>query len=264
MSTIAIRDALKISDEEFTALLKDNMRRLTSRRNLVFGLTFLPALLWAWTQRLWWREYNQPQYFDVYYLLILVLILFYYAATMFAAAVSCNINVYRLFEKTPIDHEYILNEGQPVLRRLWGSQILMVMVVALVMSMLTNVPILIYSGNMSLTINLAIALALTALIFVVPHYMFHRMLERAKNEVLAKVLETRRRIGFMGIDQIGSHRKSEGVAENMLDLIFLAEYEGTISNRGTWLVDLEVVFELLVVGSLHVTFMEILNMLMRH
>ena len=68
----------------------------------------------------------------------------------------------------------------------------MVTVLALVMSALTNVPILLYSGSMSLLMNLAIALTLTALIFVVPHYMFHRMLERAKDEMMVEVSERRR------------------------------------------------------------------------
>ncbi len=40
--------------------------------------------------------------------------------------------------------------------------------------------------------------------------------------------------------------------------------EGDLRSRSTWLVDLEVVVELLVVGSIHVIFMEILTMLMGH
>ena len=66
--TIAIRKVLNITDEEFKILLESNMRRLTSGKNLVFGLTFLPALFWAFTQRLWWREYSQPVLFDSFYL----------------------------------------------------------------------------------------------------------------------------------------------------------------------------------------------------
>jgi hypothetical protein len=37
-----------------------------------------------------------------------------------------------------------------------------------------------------------------------------------------------------------------------------------LRSRSTWLVDLEVVVELLVVGSIHVIFMEILTMLVGH
>jgi hypothetical protein len=258
--TMAIRRAFKISDEDFTALLEGNIRRLVGRRNLVFGLTFLPALLWAWTQRLWWQEYSQPFFFDAYCLLILILVLFYYSTFMFAGAVSCNLNVYRLCEKTPVDYEYILSEGQPVLRRLWGGQLMRVTAVALILSALTNVPILLYSGSASLLLNLTIALALTTLIFVVPHYMFHRLLERAKENMLAKVLDARRKMGFVGVDQVGRGDESGNAIGNMLGSIYLTQYEGVLSSKTTWLINLEVVAELLIVGSLHVTFMEILNM----
>ena len=261
--TISIRKVLSITDEEFKELLESNMRRLASAKNLLFGLTFLPALLWAFTQRLWWQEYSQPILFDAYYLVILVFVLLYYATMMFGAAVSCNQNVYVMCIKTPIDAEYLLDEGQPIFQRLWGGQILMVTALALIMSALTNVPILLYSGSTSLLINLTIALTLTALIFVVPHYMFHRMLEKAKEEVLANVSERRRALrsnvqsgkeGTQIIDDVG----------RMLDMIYLTQYEGVLGNRSTWLVNLEVVVELLVVGSLHVTFMEILNILAHH
>jgi hypothetical protein len=49
-----------------------------------------------------------------------------------------------------------------------------------------------------------------------------------------------------------------------LDLIYLTQYEGDLRSRSTWLVDFEVVVELLVVGSIHVIFMEILTMFMGH
>jgi len=128
------------------------------------------------------------------------------------------------------------------------------------MSALTNVPILLYSGSTSLLMNLAIALTLTTLIFVAPHYMFHRMLERARDETLSEVSERRRalrsngqssKVGAQSVDDVG----------RMLNMIYLTQYEGVLGSRSTWLVDLEVVVELLVVGSLHVTFMEILNIL---
>lgn len=258
--TISIRKALNVTDGEFKALLDSNMRRLISGKNIVFGLTFLPALLWAFTQRLWWREYSQPVLFDAFYIVILVFILGYYASTMFGAAVSCNQNVYAICEKTPINLEYLLDEGQPILRRLWGGQILRITTVALVMSALTNVPILLYSGGASLLVNLAIALTLTALIFVAPHYMFHRMLERAKDERLAEVSERRRELRSEGPPGKGDARSVDDVGR-MLDVIYLTQYEGVLANRNTWLVDLEVVVELLVVGSLHVIFMEILNII---
>ena len=89
------------------------------------------------------------------------------------------------------------------------------------------------------------------------------MLEKAKEEVLANVSERRRGLrsnvqsgkeGTQIIDDVG----------RMLDMIYLTQYEGVLGNRSTWLVNLEVVVELLVVGSLHVTFMEILNILAHH
>lgn len=261
--TIAIRKVLNITDEEFKALLESNMRRILSGKNLILGLIFLPALLWAFTQRLWWHEYTQPALYDVYYLVILVFVVWYYASTMFGAAVSCNQNMYTLFEKTPINQEYLLDEGQPILRRLWGGQILRVTALALAMSALTNVPILLYSGSISLLLNLTIALTLTTLIFVVPHYIFHKMLERAKEDTLTEVSERLRALRSDGqAGKGGTHSVDE--IGRMLDVIYLTQYEGVLSNRGTWLVDLEVVVELLVVGSLHVTFMEILSILARH
>ena len=179
---------------------------------------------------------------------------------MFGAAVSCNQNVYAICEKTPINSEYLLDEGQPIFRRLWGGQILRITALALVMSALTNVPILLYSGSTSLLMNLAIALSLTALIFVAPHYMFHRMLEKAKDETLAEVSERRRKLRSDGPIGKGGAKSVDDVGR-MLDVIYLTQYEGVLVNRNTWLVDLEVVVELLVVGSLHVIFMEILNII---
>ena len=261
--TIAIRKALNITEEEFNTLLEGNMHRLVSGKNLVFGLTFLPALLWAFTQRLWWREYSQPVLFDAFYFVILVFILGYYASTMFGAAMSCNQNVYTICEKTPINADYLLDEGQPILRRLWGGQILRITALALVMSALTNVPILLYSGSTSLLMNLAVALTLTALIFVAPHYMFHRMLERAKEETLAEVSRRRRTLRSEEMPGRGDAQSVDDIGR-MLDMIYLTQYEGVLANRNTWLVDLEVVVELLVVGSLHVIFMEILNIIAHH
>ncbi len=165
--------------------------------------------------------------------------------------------------KNPIDAEYLLDEGQSIFQRLWGGQILRVTILALIMSALTNIPILLYSGSTSLLINLAIAFTLTALIFVAPHYMFHRMLERAKDEMLAEVSERRRALRSTEHSKMGVSKDAEDIGK-MLDIIYLIQYEGVLSNRSTWLVDLEVVVELLVVGSLHVTFMEILNILAHH
>lgn len=261
--TIAIRRILNTKDDEFAAMLENNMRRLTGARNLVYGLVFLPALLWAFTQRLWWQEYSQPALFDGYYLVILAFILPYYAGTMFGAAVSCNQNMYTIFEKTPINREYLLDEGQPILRRLWGGQILRVTALALIMSALANVPVLLYSGSTSLLMNLAIALALTTLIFVVPHYMFHRALERAKEDTLTEVSHRKRALQSSVQTTERNTQSAEDVGR-MLDLIYLTQYGGVLRNRSTWLVDLEVVVELLVVGFLHVTFMEILSILAHH
>jgi len=182
---------------------------------------------------------------------------------MFSAAVSCNQNVYTMCMKTPIDVEYLLDEGQSIFQRLWGGQILRVTVIALIMSALTNVPILLYSGSTSLLINLAIALTLTALIFVVPHYMFHIMLEKAKEEMLARVVERRRALRSDMKPSKGGTQIINDV-ERKLDVIYLTQYEGVLSNRSTWLVNLEVVAELIVVGSLDVTFMEILNIVAHH
>jgi ABC-type multidrug transport system fused ATPase/permease subunit len=183
---------------------------------------------------------------------------------MFGAAISCNLNVYRLCEKIPIDHEYLMNEGQLLLRGLWGGLVGKSTAVALILSALTNVPIIIYSGGMSLFLNLAIALVLTILIFIVPHYMFHRLLERAKEEMLSKVLSIRKKFSLDSIEDLGRGTDDQRSVGDMLELIYLTQYEGDLTSRSTWLFDLEVVVELLVVGSIHVIFMEILTMLTQH
>ena len=91
--------------------------------------------------------------------------------------------------------------------------------------------------------NLAIALTLTAFIFVAPHFMFHRMLERAKEKVLAGVYEKRRALRSYTQSSKGDTQDVDDVSR-MLDLIYLTQYEGVLGNQGTWLVDLEVVMEL--------------------
>ena len=262
--TKSVRHIFSVSDETFETIFEDNMRNLRSPRNLMFGLIFLPALLWALTQRLWWEGYNNSFVFDVYYLFVLAFIFIHYASLMFGAAISCNLNVYRLCEKIPINYEYVVNEGQSLLRSLWGGLVGKATAVALILSALTNVPIIIYSGGMSLFLNLAIAMVLTILIFIVPHYMFHRLLERAKEEMLSKVLGIKRRLGFNTIEDLGRDMDDKRSVDDMLDLIYLTQYEGDLRSRSTWLVDLEVVVELLVVGSIHVIFMEILTMLAGH
>jgi len=262
--TKSIRNIFSVSDKAFETLFEDNMRNLTHPRNLIFGLIFLPALLWALTQHLWWQGYNNSFIFDVYYLLVLAFIFITYAGLMFGAAFSCNLNVYRLCEKIPIDYEYVVNKGQSLLRGLWGGLVGKSTAVALILSALTNVPIIIYSGGMSLFLNLAIALVLTILIFIVPHYMFHRLLERAKEYMLSKVLSIRRRLNLDSIEDLGKGIDDQRNIGDMLELIYLTQYEGDLRSRSTWLVDLEVVVELLVIGSIHVIFMEILTMLLGH
>ena len=262
--TRSIRNIFSVSDETFETIFEDNMRNLKHPRNLIFGLIFLPALLWAWTQHLWWQGYNNSLIFDVYYLLVLAFIFINYAGLMFGAVISCNLNVYRLCEKIPIDYEYVVNEGQSLLRGLWGGLVGRATAVALILSALTNVPIIIYSGSMSLFLNLAIAMVLTILIFIVPHYMFHRLLERAKEEMLSKVLSIRRKLSLDSIEDLGRGTDDQRNIGDMLELIYLTQYEGDLRGRSTWLVDLEVVVELLVVGSIHVIFMEILTMFVGH
>ena len=262
MSTISIRNAFSVSDEEFEEVLGSNMRRLTQWRNVLFGLIFLPTLLWAWTQRLWWQGYNRPFFFDLYYLLILALMFPIYASLMFGAAFACNFNVYKLCEKIPIDSEYLLDEGQPILRRSWGDLVEKAMVVTLIMSALTNVPILLYSGEMRSFLNLGLALALTTLIFLVPHYMFHKMLERAKDEMLSRVLRLRGKLGFGRLEELSRSTSSERKTDEMLNLIYLTQYERSLRSRSTWLVDLKAVAELLAAGSVHVVFLELLTRFM--
>ena len=259
--TISIRNVFSVSDEKFEGILKNNISRLTSSRNLLFGLIFLPTLVWALTQRLWWHGYNSPIFFDLFYLLNLAFLFPLYAGLMFGASFACNLNVYRLCNKIPIDYEYIMDEGHSILRRFWGGLVGKATAVALVMSALTNVPILLYSGGMSLYLNLSIALALTTLVFIVPHYMFHRMLEKAKDEILERTIKLRKKLSLAGFQDLGRGLSDENRADQMLDLIYLTQYEGNLMNRTTWLVDLEAVIELLIVGSLHVVFMEILTSL---
>jgi len=157
-----------------------------------------------------------------------------------------------------------VNEGQSLLRGHWGGLVGRATAVALILSALTNVPIIIYSGGMSLFLNLGIAMVLTILIFIVPHYMFHRLLERAKEEMLSKVLSIRRKLRLGSIEDLGRGTDVQRNIGDKLDLVYLTQYEGDLRSRSTWLVDFEVVLELLVVGSIHVVFMEILTMLMGH
>ena len=161
--TMSIRNIFSISEEKFEEICRDNIQRLTNPRNLFFGLIFIPMLLWALTQRLWWHEYNNPFYFDLYYVLNLAIMFPLYAGLMFGASFACNLNVYRLCNEIPINYEYIMDEGQSILRRSWGGLVGKATAVALIMSALTNVPILLYSGGMSLYLNLFIALYLQPL-----------------------------------------------------------------------------------------------------
>ena len=259
--TISIRKVFSVSDEKFEEILKNNMSRLTSSRNVLFGLIFLPTLLWALTQRLWWQEYNSPLFFDLYYLLNLAFMFPLYVGMMFGASFGCNLNVYKLCNEIPIDYEYIMDEGHSILRRFWGGLVGKATAVALFMSALTNVPILLYSGSMSLYLNLSIALALTTLVFIVPHYMFHRMLEKAKEEMLHRTTKLREKLSLASLEDLGKSLSDRNRTDRMLDLIFLTHYEGNLMNRHTWLVDLEAVIELLVVASVHVVFMEVLTLL---
>ena len=83
--------------------------------------------------------------------------------------------------------------------------------------------------------------------------MFHRLLEKAKEEMLSKVRSIRRRLSLDSIEDLGRGTDDQRNIGVKLDLIYLTQYEGNLARRSTWLVDLEVVVELLVVGSIHVT-----------
>ncbi len=259
-ATLAIRKCLDITDEEFGKLLEANIRRLGSMRNVVLGLAFLPALLWALTQRLWWGTYAQPSVFDIYYLALLAVILMTYANFMFGAAVSCNQNVYNICEKTPIDREYLLDEGLPILKKQWGGLILRVTVIALVMVTLTSVPILLYSGSVGLLVNLGMALTLTALIFVVPHFIFHRLLEREKDEGLFEISEKLKKLKSYEEPNEGDAPDMNSM-RRMLDKINLTQRLEALRSRGTWLVDSATMVEVLAVVA---SSQEILNLLVHH
>ncbi|MFX1559257.1 MAG: hypothetical protein ACFFBL_01590 [Promethearchaeota archaeon] len=257
-ATRAIRNVFLVSDEEFEDLVKTNMERLSRLRNLVFGFIFLPLLLWAWTQRLWWLDYNNPLFFDLYYLIIAAPVLLSYSGIMFGAVVACHLNIHRLCEKIPVNSEYLLEEGRIIIRKLWGGLIAEVTVVAFTMSALTNVPILLYSGELRLLLNLTLALALSIIIFLLPHYLFHRMLERAKDEIQMRVLKQKRKLGSVQLESFSEKREEQDTIM-MLNLVYLTQYEGNMSAKSTWLVDLKAVTELLVVAAMHFILLEVLT-----
>lgn len=150
-----------------------------------------------------WFDYNTPFFFDLFYLVFIRFVLTSYAGVMFGATIGCNLNVYKLCEKIPINSEYLLGEGEPTLRRRCGSLIITATVIAFILSALINVPILLFSGELRLFLNLALAIALTIVIFLFPHYMFHRMLEKAKNEILSQILSLQKNLGFRGLEDLG-------------------------------------------------------------
>ena len=259
--TRSIRKVFSVSDNEFEEILEANMRRLNHPRNLIFGLIFVPTLLWAGLFRLWWHDYNSPVFFDVYYLVVVVLVFTAYTAIMFSAVVACHLNIHRLCETIPINPEYLVGEGYPILHRSWGDLISKVTIVAFIMSALINVPILLHSGALGSFLNLALAFALTVIIFLFPHYMFHRMLEKAKDEMLLRVQGYRKDLGMVGLEQFRGSGNDNLQISKMMNLIYLTQYEWTLQNRSTWLVDLKAVAELLVVASMHVFLMEVLTLL---
>lgn len=259
-ATIAIRNIFLVSDEDFEEIVRTNMKTLTRLRNLVFGFVFIPILLWAWTQRLWWLDYNSPLLFDLYYLIIVAFVLPAYSGIIFGAVVACHLNIHRLCERIPINSEYLLEEGRLIIRRLWGGLIAEVTVVAFIMSALTNVPILLYSGEIRSLLNLGLALALTIIIFLLPHYLFHRMLERAKGEVQKRILEHKNKLGSWQLeDVVGKIAEQESI--KMLNLVYLTQYEWNMRAKSTWLVDLKAVTELLVVAAIHFILLEFLTLI---
>ncbi|MFQ5831851.1 MAG: hypothetical protein ACE5H4_04035 [Candidatus Thorarchaeota archaeon] len=260
-ATLAIRSAFLVSDEEFEEIVRTNMKRLTNLRILVFGVIFLPIMLWAWTQRLWWVDYNSPILFDMYYLMLVAFVLPAYAGIMFGAVVACHLNIHRLCERIPIDSEYVLEEGRPIIRKLWGDLVVGVTVVAFIMSALTNVPVLLYSGEIRSFLNLALALFLPIIIFLFPHYLFHRMLRRAKDEMQTRILEQKKKLGPWHLEEIVGSMDEQKTTE-MLNLVYLTQYEWNVRSKSTWLVDLKAVTELLVVATMHFVLLEILTLFM--
>jgi hypothetical protein len=259
-ATLAIRRIFLVSDEEFEEIVRTNMKRLTRLRNLVFGFIFLPMMLWAWTQRLWWLDYNNPLLFDLYYLLLVILVLPAYAGIIFGAVVACHLNIHRLCERIPVNSEYLLEEGRPIIRKLWGALIAEVTVIAFIMSALTNVPILFYSGEIRSFLNLALALVLTIVIFILPHYLFHRMLRRAKDEIQTQILEHKEKLSPWRLEGLVG-KADEQETLRMLNLVYLTQYEWNMKAKSTWLVDLKAITELLVVAAMHFILLEVLTLL---
>ncbi|MHA2143557.1 MAG: hypothetical protein ACXADD_18925 [Candidatus Thorarchaeota archaeon] len=259
-ATRAIRNAFLVSDKEFDEIVSTNMARLNRLRNLVFGLIFLPIMLWAWTQRLWWLDYNNPIIFDLYYLILVAFVLPAYAGIIFGAVVACHLNIHRLCERIPINPGYLLEEGRPIIRKLWGALIARVTVVAFIMSALTNVPILFYSGEIRSFLNLGLALTLTIVIFILPHYLFHRMLRRAKDEIQIEILEHKKKLGPWQLNGFASEIDDQETLR-MLNLVYLNQYEWNMKAKSTWLVDLKAVTELLVVAAMHFILLEVLTLL---
>ncbi len=259
--TRSIRKAFSVSDEKFEEIVEENMRRLSHPRNLIFGLIFVPTLLWAWVFRLWWYDYTSLIFFDVYYLVVVVWVFIAYAAIMFSAVVACHLNIYRLCEKIPLNSEYLMGEGYAILRQSWGDLISKITIVAFIMSALINVPILLHSGVLGSLLNLVLAFVLTVIIFLFPHFMFHRMLGKAKKELQLRIQNDRKNLGVIGLEQFESSEVETSKVLKMLNLIYLTQYEWTLQNRSTWLVDLKAVAELLVVASMHILLMEVLTLI---
>ena len=197
----------------------------------------------------------------MYYFVVVIWVFTAYAAIIFSAVVACHLNIHRLCEKIPLNPEYLVGEGYPILRRSWGDLIIRVTIIAFIMSALINVPILLHSGALGPFLNLALAFGLTVIIFLFPHYMFHRMLEKAKDEMLLRVQGYRKDLGMVGLEQFRGSGNDNLQISKMMNLIYLTQYEWTLQNRSTWLVDLKAVAELLVVASMHVFLIEVLTLL---
>jgi hypothetical protein len=87
------------------------------------------------------------------------------------------------------------------------------------------------------------------------------MLGKAKEEVLLWIQNDRKNLGVVGLDQFESSEAETSKVLKMLNLIYLTQYEWTLQNRSTWLVDLKAVAELLIMASMHILLMEVLALI---
>jgi hypothetical protein len=241
------------SEEKFLKVKDKLLGYLTHKVSWIF-ITFWPVMnigrLFMPTDRInWWWFYNQPFYSTVYYYIDGIFTWIFGGLFFYMIPFGLTLVYRELCLKTSFKEELLSSEWmEPFLS--FRSLITLTMFIAVINALLG---IIIWAPTMELTPFIFFPYASMIIILVptilFPHYFFYKLFSRTKQRCLKELQKK--------ITKIENSEKNDKISE-----ILLLLRKNEVEKMKTWLFDMKILGEVIIVALMHVILIEALTTIM--